>query len=124
MSFLTYFQSLKEPEQRLAWAVAIAADALQIAAFPLFVEGGISPADSLLDLIVAFVLIRLLGWHWAFLPTLAAELVPGADLFPTWTAAVWFVTRQQVKANSTSSSSSNSNDPEILPPGPAPAPRR
>ncbi len=128
MSFLTYFNSLKEPEQRLAWAVAIAADALQIAAFPFFVEGGISPADSLLDLIVAFVLIRLLGWHWAFLPTLAAELVPGADLFPTWTAAVWFVTRQQVKANNNSSfnssSSSNSNDPEILPPGPAPAPRR
>jgi hypothetical protein len=126
MSFLTYFQSLKEPEHRLAWAVAIAADALQIAAFPLFVEGGISPADSLLDLIVAFVLIRLLGWHWAFLPTLAAELVPGADLFPTWTAAVWFVTRQQVKANNSPDPSpiSNPKDPGILPPGPAPAPRR
>ncbi len=119
-SFLDYFKSLKSPEHRLAWAVAIAADALQIAAFPLFVEGGISPADSLLDLIVAFVLIRLLGWHWAFLPTLAAELIPGADLFPTWTAAVWFVTRQQVKANRTSTS----KDPEILPPGPAPEPRR
>jgi hypothetical protein len=126
MSFLTYFNSLKQPEHRLAWAVAIAADALQIAAFPLFVEGGISPADSLLDLIVAFVLIRLLGWHWAFLPTLAAELVPGADLFPTWTAAVWFVTRQQVKANNNPDPSpiSDPKDPEILPPGPAPAPRR
>jgi hypothetical protein len=126
MSFLTYFQSLKEPEHRLAWAVALAADALQIAAFPLFVEGGISPADSLLDLIVAFVLIHLLGWHWAFLPTLAAELVPGADLFPTWTAAVWFVTRQQVKANNNPDPSpiSDPKDPEILPPGPAPAPRR
>jgi hypothetical protein len=126
MSFLAYFNSLKAPEQRLAWAVAIAADALQIAALPLFAEGGVSPADSLLDLIVAFVMIRLLGWHWAFLPTLAAELIPGADLFPTWTAAVWFVTRQQVKANNNSSSNSgpSSNDPEILPPGPAPAPRR
>jgi len=130
MSFLAYFNSLKEPEQRLAWAVAIAADALQIAALPLFAEGGASPADSLLDLIVAFVLIRLLGWHWAFLPTLAAELIPGADLFPTWTAAVWFVTRQQVKANNDSSSNSSSisnspsNDPEILPPGSAPEPRR
>ncbi|HKC01587.1 MAG TPA: hypothetical protein VKD23_22580 [Terriglobales bacterium] len=124
MSFLTYFNSLKEPEQRMAWAVAMAADALQIAAFPFFAEGGVSPADSLLDLIVAFVLIRLLGWHWAFLPTLAAELIPGADLFPTWTAAVWFVTRQQVKADNTPSSSSNSKDPEILPPGPAPEPRR
>src|ERR1700681_3736569 len=109
MSFLTYFTSLKQPEHRLAWAVALAADAVQIAAFPLFVEGGISPADSLLDLIVAFVLIRLLGWHWAFLPTLAAELVPGADLFPTWTAAVWFVTRQQVRANNNSSSNSSSS---------------
>ena len=123
-SFFDYFNSLKEPEHRLAWAVAIAADALQIAAFPLFAEGGLSPADSLLDLIVAFVLIRLLGWHWAFLPTLAAELVPGADLFPTWTAAVWFVTRQQVKAGNNSSSTSSSKDPEILPPGPAPEPRR
>lgn len=121
MSFLDYFRSLKEPEHRLAWAVAIAADALQIAAFPFFAEGGLSPADSVLDLIVGVVMIRLLGWHWAFLPTLAAELVPGADLFPTWTAAVWFVTRQQVRADS--SSESNSNDPEILPPGPAPEPR-
>ena len=118
MSFLDYFKSLKTPERRLAWAVAIAADALQIAAFPLFAAGGMSPADSLLDLIVAFVLIRLLGWHWAFLPALAAELIPGADLFPTWTAAVWFVTRRQVNTNS------NSKDVEILPPGPAPQPRR
>jgi len=124
MSFLDYFKSLKSPEHRLAWAVAIAADAVQIAAFPLFAEGGLSPADSLLDLIVGVVMIRLLGWHWAFLPTLAAELIPGADLFPTWTTAVWFVTRQQVKANDNSSSNSSPKDPEILPPGPAPEPRR
>ena len=62
MSFLDYFQSLK-PEHRIAWAVAIAADALQIVAFPLFAEGALSPADSVLDLFVAFVMIRLLGWH-------------------------------------------------------------
>ena len=120
MQLLDYFKSLKAPEHRLAWAVALAADTLQIAAFPFFAEGAMSPADSLLDLIVGFMMIRLLGWHWAFLPTLAAELIPGADLFPTWTTAVWFVTRQQVKANS----SSNSKEVEILPPGPAPEPRR
>jgi hypothetical protein len=113
MFLIDYFKALKYPEQRLAWAVAVGADALQILAFPLFAEGGASPADSLLDLFVAFILVRLLGWHWAFLPSLATELIPGADLFPTWTAAVWFVTRQQVK----------SGEPEILPPGPAPAPR-
>src|ERR1035438_3264357 len=120
MSFLDYFKSLKVPEHRLAWAIAIAADTLQIAAFPFFAEGGMSPADSLLDLIVGFFMIRLLGWHWAFLPTLAAELIPDADLFPTWTAAAWFVTRQRVSA----SSNSNSSEPEILPPGPAPEPRK
>jgi hypothetical protein len=113
MSVWEYFKSLRSREQRLAWAVAIGADALQIVAFPLFAEGGASPADWLLDLFVAFILTRLLGWHWAFLPSLAAELIPGLDLFPTWTAAVWFVTRQQVQ----------STEPEILPPGPAPEPR-
>jgi len=112
MSIIDYFKSMKS-EQRLAWMIAMGADALQILAFPLFAEGAMSPADSVLDLIVAFILIRLLGWHWAFLPSLAAELIPGLDLFPTWTAAVWFVTRQQM----------HSAEPEILPPGPAPEPR-
>jgi len=145
LNFKNYFNSLKTPEHRMAWTIAIAADALQIAAFPLFAEGGISPADSLLDIVVGFFMIRLLGWHWAFLPTIAAELIPGADLFPTWTAAVWFVTRQQMKAdvnydasysvsydvnpersdaNTEADSKSASSEPEILPPGPAPAPRR
>jgi len=106
-------RNLKSPQHRLAWLVAIVADALQIVAFPFFVEGGVSPADSVLDLAVATILTKLLGWHWAFLPSLFAELVPGLDLFPTWTAAVFFVTRHQVQ----------SGEPEILPPGPAPAPR-
>ena len=97
----------------MAWLVAIAADALQIVAFPMFAPGGASPADAVLDLAVAAILYRLLGWHWAFLPSLVAELIPGADLFPTWTAAVFFVTRQQIRTDGA----------EILPPGPAPAPR-
>ena len=110
MSLKDYFNSLRVPEQRLAWLVAIAADAVQIIGFPMFLEGALSPADSLLDLVVAVVLIRLLGWHWAFLSSLAAELIPGMDLFPTWTAAVWYVTRRQM----------HPDEPEILPPGPAP----
>ena len=108
-----FFKNVKSPQQRLAWLVAIAADALQIIAFPMFVEGAASPADAVLDVAVAAVLTKLLGWHWAFLPSLAAELIPGVDLIPTWTAAVFFVTRQQVR----------SVEPEVLPPGPAPAPR-
>lgn len=111
-----FLKSLKTPEQRLAWAVAIIADTLQIVALPLFAEGGLSPMDDALDLVVAVVLTRLLGWHWAFLPTLMVELVPGLDLVPTWTMAVFFVTRQLGEK-------SGDGEPEILPPGPAPAPR-
>src|SRR5664279_6128700 len=87
-------RSAKTREERMAWMVAIGADALQLAVMPLFVEGALSPADAVLDTVVAVVLVRLLGWHWAFLPTLMIEALPGADLFPTWTAAVFFVTRQ------------------------------
>jgi hypothetical protein len=108
------FRSLQRPEHRTAWAIALAADALQLAVFPLFAEGGASPADTALDVLVAFLLTRLLGWHWAFLPTLGAELVPGLDLFPTWTAAVFFVTRGDRKQS----------EPEILPPETAPGAHR
>jgi hypothetical protein len=114
MHFGDFWKTLNTPELRLAWIVALAADAIQIAVFPLFAEGGLSPADTALDVLTGALLIRLLGWHWAFLPTFAAELLPGFDLFPTWTAAVFFVTRSQVKTG----------EPEILPPGPAPEPRR
>jgi hypothetical protein len=110
-----FLKSIKSPELRLAWAVAIIADALQILALPLFAEGGLSPANDALDILVAVVLIRLLGWHWAFLPSLLAEAIPGLDLFPTWTTAVFFVTRQIT--------SYKEGEPEILPPGPAPARR-
>src|SRR3989442_9184826 len=67
---------------RAAMILAMAADALQIFVFPLFAEGALSPADDVLDIAVALALVRLLGWHWEFLPAFAAELVPGIDLVP------------------------------------------
>ena len=78
------------------WAarlLAMAADAVQIAVFPLFAGGAASPWNDALDLAVAAAMTALVGWHWAFLPSLFAELVPGLDLVPTWTAAAFFVTR-------------------------------
>src|SRR5438128_3331298 len=92
---LKHVKGFRSPEQRMAWLVAIAADAVQIVFLPLFAEGGLSPLDTMVDLVVAVVLSRLIGWHRAFLPALLAELVPGLDLFPTWTAAVFYVTRRQ-----------------------------
>ncbi|HWR14913.1 MAG TPA: hypothetical protein VN577_08795 [Terriglobales bacterium] len=98
-------RALRLPEHRVAWSLAIAADALQIGLFPLFAAGGLSPLNAALDALMAALLTRTLGWHWAFLPSFASEMLPGFDLFPTWTAAVWFVTRGE----------QNSKGPEILP---------
>src|SRR5437660_12225150 len=75
--------------------LAMAADALQIFVFPLFAEGALSPADDVLDVLVAGVLVHLLGWHWEFLPAFAAELVPGVDLVPFWSMAVLNVYRKR-----------------------------
>lgn len=81
------------PRVRTARIIAAAADLLQIGFFPLFAAGWISPFNDALDIVVAVIMVRLVGWHFAFLPTFVAELVPGVDLVPTWTAAVWFATR-------------------------------
>ncbi len=79
---------------RAAMILALVADAVQIAVLPLFIEGAASPADDLLDLGVGATLVYLLGWHWEFLPSFAAKLVPGVDLVPLWTLAVANVYRR------------------------------
>jgi len=43
MKVLEFIKGIKSPKLRLAWLVAIAADAIQIVALPLFVPGGLSP---------------------------------------------------------------------------------
>jgi len=96
----------RSPKNRWAWLIAVAADVLQFVALPVFGEGVLSAADVALDIAVATALSRLIGWHWAFLPTFLVELAPGLDLFPTWTAAVFSVTRQRTR----------SHEPEIIPP--------
>ena len=85
----------RSPRSRVwvARALAIAADALQIVFLPLFGEGFASPVNDALDVLVGLTLVWLVGWHWAFVPSFAAELVPGLDIFPSWTTAVWFATR-------------------------------
>lgn len=77
----------------IARALAVTADAVQILLAPLFFEGGVSVFDALLDVAMAVILTRLLGWHWAFLPAFFAELAPGVDLVPSWTLAVLLATR-------------------------------
>ena len=95
MRVLEVIRAIKSRDLRVALSVAIAADALQIVAMPFFAEGAFSPADTAIDVAAALVLSKLLGWHWAFLPTIFAEIIPGFDLFPTWTAAVLYVAWQR-----------------------------
>ncbi|MEO5987669.1 MAG: hypothetical protein ABIU54_03600 [Candidatus Eisenbacteria bacterium] len=78
---------------RIAWIVALVADAVQLLAIPLFIPGAASPFDSALEVVVSIALFRLLGWHPALLPALLGELIPGVDLVPSWTIAVFIVTR-------------------------------
>ncbi len=82
------------PRLKIAMYIAIVADILQLAVFPYFVEGAMSPADDILDLSVAGILAYLLGWHWEFMPSFLAKLVPGVDMIPLWTLAVANVYRK------------------------------
>jgi hypothetical protein len=80
--------------RRIAWLVAIGVDATQ-ALLPILFGPGLVPWEIGLDLLAMGALTRLIGWHWAFLPTFAIELVPVVDLVPTWTAAMWIVSRSK-----------------------------
>ena len=102
------------PNFRTAMLVAIAADALKLIIFPAFVAGGLSPADDVLDLGVGALMVHLLGWHWEFLPSFLAKLVPGVDLVPFWTLAVANVYRKAKRIAETTTIEPQS--PQLPPP--------
>jgi hypothetical protein len=85
----------------LAFAVAIIADVIQFPITAVEATGILSIpgelADFVLDCFVMVATCLLLGFHWALLPSLFVELVPGLDLLPTWTACVAFVVWQGKK---------------------------
>ena len=86
---------LTQSRRYTALVVALTADAVQVLAAPLFASGALSPVVDALDVLVGVAMIGLVGWHWAFLPTLIAELVPVVDLVPSWTLAWWIATRRK-----------------------------
>ena len=84
------------PSRRRVWAariVALVADGIQLALLPVVVGGAVSPVADAIDIVTALTLTALLGFRWAFLPTFMAEIVPFVDLVPTWTLAVFIITR-------------------------------
>jgi hypothetical protein len=72
---------------RSAYAVALLTDGLQLLLGPL----GWTFADEILDVIAMIAISWLIGFHALLLPTFVLELVPIADLLPTWTGAVALV---------------------------------
>jgi hypothetical protein len=79
---------LTPARKRAAIAVAALADVTQVALLPLFVEGALSPWEIAIDLATALAILLIAGFHWRLAIALVTELVPGVDLFPTWTALV------------------------------------
>ena len=78
---------------KAAWVVAIGIDALQVIIFPATIEGIFSPVEVILDFVAMGLLSWLVGWHWAFLPSIIVELIPGLELAPTWTLAFAIASR-------------------------------
>jgi hypothetical protein len=83
-----------------ARVLAVTADAVQLGLLPLFAGGAVTGFDAALDVAVGIAMVALVGWHWAFLPAFALELVPAVDLAPTWTIAVLIATRRKAPAPS------------------------
>jgi hypothetical protein len=102
-----------------ARVLAVTADAVQFGLLPLFAGGAFTGFDAALDVAVGAAMVALVGWHWAFLPAFALELVPAVDLAPTWTIAVFLATRGRGGAEPPVQATRI--DPPPLPPG-APRP--
>jgi hypothetical protein len=65
----------------IAFVVSGLTDAIQVLAGP----AGWVFLDQVLDLIAMVVTSRVLGFHPLLLPTFVLELIPMADMLPTWT---------------------------------------
>jgi hypothetical protein len=94
---------------RLAYAVAVSADVLQLVLGPIGWVG----ADELLDVIAMILTWKLIGFHPLLLPSFILEFLPVADMLPTWTGCVAIVAtiRKRQQAHQTAG-------PRRLPEGP------
>ncbi len=77
---------------RVAWAIALAVDAIQIPADFAGPAGWFLGAG--LDVITMMVMWVMLGFHWAFLPSFLTESIPYLNMAPFWTLAVALATRK------------------------------
>ena len=96
-TFKRYVVQLQTPRHlsssavRTAYAVAVTADVMQLLLGPLGWVG----FDEAADVVAAFLISRLLGFHPLLLPTFVLEFIPFTDLLPTWTGCVALVVRSR-----------------------------
>ena len=94
-----------------AVAIAMVADALQFGLAPL------PGVDQGIDLVAALLTVALLGFHPLLLPTFLIELIPVADLLPTWTGCVVLVIAMRKKSRVIDVPSKVISEPPQLPEG-------
>ena len=96
-TFKRYIAELQTPRHlnssavRTAYAVAVTTDVMQLLMGPFGWVG----FDEAADVIAAFLISRLLGFHPLLLPTFVLEFVPFTDMLPTWTGCVALVVRSR-----------------------------
>src|SRR5262245_28738940 len=78
---------LTQQRVRLAYAIALTTDVVQLALGPF----GWSFSDEVLDIIAMFLMWRILGFHPLLLPSFILEFLPVIDMLPTWTGCVAIV---------------------------------
>jgi hypothetical protein len=83
---------------RLAYAVAVAADGLQLLLGPF----GWVFADEIIDVAAMILIWRAIGFHVLLLPTFALEFLPLADMLPTWTGCVAIIVALRKRQQATS----------------------
>lgn len=103
-------RTLTPRQAGIARGLALLVDLAQWALLP----ATLTPLNNAVDVATGLALVALVGWHWAFLPTFLAELVPFVELVPSWTLAVLIATRGRIAEP----------PPEVVvsPPPPAAAP--
>jgi len=85
-------RTLTPRQAGIARGLALLVDLAQWALLP----AALTPLNNAVDVATGLALVALVGWHWAFLPTFLAELVPFVELVPSWTLAVLIATRGRI----------------------------
>lgn len=75
-------------QKAAALTVAVVVDFVQMGGWEFFGWGFVSPLEDGLDLLTALALMAICGFKWQFVVAFFVELLPVADIFPTWTALV------------------------------------